>query len=184
MGFYFTTQSNEPIPFYQTKAVVFITGLAADEDHLPHYQRSWDQPPRANTVVGMVESAVGLVPSGGGVKETYWRWYQATDDWEVAAWKTWMNLGYGATASSPQMAAGLHYFREGHDVQVMNRDRIYNLSVQALDTLGAHYKPPAEPQFQLAGGDILERMNSFMDDGIKRGDFFNHDFRRQKIRPL
>jgi 3-hydroxyacyl-CoA dehydrogenase len=118
---------------------------------------------------------VGLVPSGGGVKETYWRWYQQTQNWEEAAWKAWMNLGYGATASSPRLAQRLQYFEPGRDLALMNRDRLYSRSVEVLDELSPGYAVPAVPQFQLAGGDVLQRMAAFMDDGIGRGDFYPHD---------
>ncbi len=128
-----------------------------------------------NSVVGLVESGVGVLPAGGGVKETYRRWHQLTGDWEQAAWKAWMNLGYGAMASSPQMAEKLQYFDPELDVSVMNRDRLYQRSVQALDDLSPGYVVPERPQFQLAGRDILERMAAFMDDGIARGDFYPHD---------
>jgi 3-hydroxyacyl-CoA dehydrogenase len=40
-----------------------------------------------NSVLGLVEAGVGLVPSGGGVKESYLRWYAKTGDWDEAAWK-------------------------------------------------------------------------------------------------
>ncbi|MFK8079642.1 MAG: 3-hydroxyacyl-CoA dehydrogenase NAD-binding domain-containing protein [Granulosicoccus sp.] len=129
----------------------------------------------ANTVSGLVESGVGLLPSGGGVKETYLRWYGQTGDWNEAAWKAWMNLGYGATASSPQTATKLQYFRPDHDEWVMNRDRLYIRSLKALDKLGCNYHAPIAPEFMLASGDILERMGAFMDAGIERGDFHAHD---------
>lgn len=131
----------------------------------------------ANTVVGLVESGVGLLPSGGGVKEAYRRWQFATGDWDEAAWKTWMNLGYGATASSPQTAAPLKYFMPEHDLWVMNRDRLYSRSLEALDVLSDGYRAPSVPQFTLGSGDILQRMAAFMDAGIERGDFYEHDKR-------
>lgn len=129
----------------------------------------------SNSVVGLVESGVGLVPAGGGVKETYWRWYQHTCDWQKAAWKAWMNLGYGAMASSPKTAERLQYYRPDNDIELMNRDRLYTRSVQELQSLGHQYSAPQQPEFMLAGGDILERMAAFMDEGIDRGDFFPHD---------
>ncbi len=128
-----------------------------------------------NSVVGLVEAAVGLVPAGGGVKETYLRWYRALGDWQEAAWKTWMNIGYGATASSPRLATKLRYFREGQDREVMNRDRLYTAALALIETLRANASPPAVPSFELAGGDIIERMERFMDEGMARGDFFPHD---------
>lgn len=129
----------------------------------------------ANTVAGLVESGVGLLPSGGGVKETYLRWYAKTGDWNKAAWNAWMNLGYGAIASSPQGAGKLQFFKPEHDQWVMNRDRLYTQSVLALNSLCAGYKAPERPTFELASGDILQRMGTFMDEGIERGDFFAHD---------
>ena len=129
----------------------------------------------ANTVAGLVESGVGLLPAGGGVKESYLRWYAATGDWNEAAWKAWMNLGYGAMASSPQTAQRLQYFRPDKDQWVMNRDRLYTRSLSALDELSAGYSSAVTPEFTLASGDILERMAAFMDAGIERGDFFAHD---------
>lgn len=128
-----------------------------------------------NTVSGLVESAVGLLPAGGGVKETYLRWYAATGDWNEAAWKAWMNIGYGATAHSPQTAEKLKYFKPEHDEWIMNRDRSYTRSLEVLDGLSASYVAPQEPSFMLASGDILERMNAFMEEGVKRGDFYPHD---------
>lgn len=129
----------------------------------------------SNSVVGLVESGVGLVPSGGGVKETYLRWFQVTGDWQEAAWKAWMNLGYGAMASSPKTAEQLQYFKPNNDVELMNRDRLYSRSLQELDSLVANYHASEKPEFSLAGGDILERMSAFMDDGITRKDFYPHD---------
>ncbi len=129
----------------------------------------------SNSVLGLVESAVGLLPSGGGIKETYLRWYQRKADWQEAAWNTWMNIGYGASGSSPLMAERLSYYRSDHDVSIMNRDRLVSKAIDTLESMQSGYRPPAEPEFMLAGGDILERMALFMDEGIDRGDFYPHD---------
>ncbi len=128
-----------------------------------------------NTVSGLVESAVGLLPAGGGVKETYLRWYGVCGDWNEAAWNAWMNIGYGATAHSPQTAERLKYFKPDHDEWIMNRDRLYTRSLDVLDRLSTSYAPPEPPSFMLASGDILDRMNAFMDAGVERGDFYPHD---------
>jgi len=129
----------------------------------------------SNSVLGLVESAVGLLPSGGGVKETYLRWYAQKGNWEDAAWNTWMNIGYGASGSSPATAQRLAYYRPDVDTSVMNRDRLVTSATQKLNDMLAGYTPPAEPQIMLAGGDILQRMATFMDEGVARGDFFPHD---------
>ncbi len=129
----------------------------------------------SNSVVGLVESGVGLVPAGGGVKETYLRWYEHTGDWQSAAWKAWMNLGYGAMASSPKTAERLQYYKPDNDVELMNRDRLYTRALQELQSLKSGYSVKLRPEFKLAGGDILERMATFMDEGVARGDFYPHD---------
>jgi len=129
----------------------------------------------SNSVMGLVESGVGVLPSGGGVKETYLRWFDKTASWEEAAWKTWMNLGYGATGSSPELSARLSYFDKSKDVAVINRDRLYTAAIEKLNSLTDGYRPPVEPNMVLAGGDSLQRMSEFMDKGIASGDFFAHD---------
>ena len=129
----------------------------------------------SNSVLGLVEAAVGLVPSGGGIKETYRRWHSHTGDWQQAAWNTWKNIGYGATGSSPKLAARLGYYRPEIDIELMNRDYLYRTAVEQLRLQSTDYEPAPMPAFKLAGGDIIERMTAFMDDGIARGEFFPHD---------
>ncbi|MCP4472300.1 MAG: enoyl-CoA hydratase/isomerase family protein, partial [Gammaproteobacteria bacterium] len=56
----------------------------------------------ANSVTGLVEPLVGVVPGGGGCKETLYRWIELLncgDDIGTACWKAFMNLGYGKTAT-------------------------------------------------------------------------------------
>lgn len=129
----------------------------------------------SNSVMGLVESAVGVLPSGGGVKETYLRWKESKGSWEDAAWQTWMNIGYGATGTSPELAARLNYYDNNNDTTVINRDRLYSSAIKRLNGLSAGYMPPAEPVFTLAGGDITDRMSAFMDEGIAKGNFYPHD---------
>ncbi len=130
----------------------------------------------SNIVMGLVESAVGLIPSGGGVKETYLRWYNQLGDWDEAAWKTWMNVGYGATGTSPDLAQKLGYYRPGTDVEVINRDRLYTTAVDTITRLQVGYTPPSAPTFKLVGGGMLQRMRTFMQDGVDKGLFASHDF--------
>ena len=129
----------------------------------------------SNCVLGLVEAAVGVVPSGGGVKESYLRWHDALDNWEDAAWKAWMNLGYAATGSSPELAARMQYFRPGHDETVMNRDRLLPRAITMVQDMAHGYQPPAPPAVQLAAANMTEKMAGFMQDGIDRGDFLPHD---------
>jgi 3-hydroxyacyl-CoA dehydrogenase len=129
----------------------------------------------SNCVLGLVEAAVGVVPSGGGVKESFLRWHQATNDWDDAAWKAWMNLGYAATGSSPELAARMQYFRNGHDEAVMNRDRLLPRAIDLVRALADGYRPPEPPVARLASPALAEKMDAFMQDGVERGDFMPHD---------
>ena len=128
-----------------------------------------------NSVMGLVEAGVGVVPGGGGIKDTYLRWHAAKGSWDEAAWQTWMNIGYGATGSSPQLSARMMYFRDGHDETVMNRDRLLPRAIEMIAEMQDGYKKPPPPVAQLADGGLAEKMEDFMQQGIDRGDFFPHD---------
>ena len=128
-----------------------------------------------NSVMGLVEAGVGVVPGGGGIKDTYLRWHAAKGSWDEAAWQTWMNIGYGATGSSPQLSARMMYFRDGHDETVMNRDRLLPRAIEMIAEIKDGYKTPPPPVVQLADGGLAEKMEDFMQQGIDRGDFFPHD---------
>lgn len=128
-----------------------------------------------NCTLGLVEAGVGVVPSGGGVKESYLRWYDKTGDWDEAAWQTWMQIGYGQTGTSPQLAERYQYYLPQRDDAVMNRDRLLPKAIAALQEMQDSYTPPAEPQVKLGGYSLLEKMSAFMDDGISKGYFFAHD---------
>ena len=128
-----------------------------------------------NSVLGLVEAAVGVVPSGGGIKETYLRWHAKTHSWEDAAWKTWMNIGYAATGSSPELSAKLQYFLPDRDETVMNRDRLLTRAITLIGQMQDSYNAPKKPRFKLADKSLYEKMEKFMQEGIDRGDFMPHD---------
>ena len=128
-----------------------------------------------NSVLGLVEASVGLVPGGGGVKETYWRWFQASGDWALAARKTFDQVGYSKTATSPDEAIPLKYFLPERDTQIMNRDRLIEASLKAIDRLSRTYAPREKPQFLLAGGAAYAEMVEFLETGREKGMFYDHD---------
>ena len=128
-----------------------------------------------NSVMGLVEAGVGVVPGGGGIKDTYFRWFADKKSWNDAAWQTWMNIGYGATGSSPQLSARMMYFLEGRDETVMNRDRLLPRAIDMVTRMREGYRPPQRPVATLADGALAEKMEAFMQDGIDRGDFMPHD---------
>ena len=129
----------------------------------------------ANSVLGLVESGVGVVPGGGGVKTTYQRWLEATKDPEIAAWETWMQIGYGKTGESPEQATKLRYFRPEYDQTVMNRDKLITQATVLLEKMAINYTPPIRPQMVLPGNAILQKMDDFMADGVAKGWFKPHN---------
>ena len=129
----------------------------------------------ANSVLGLVESGVGVVPGGGGVKTTYQRWLSATQDSEVAAWETWMQVGYGKTGQSPEQAAKLRYFIPDHDETVMNRDKLITRATALLADMAPGYTPPTPLKLTLPGKAVSGKMEVFMADGLAKGWFKPHN---------
>ena len=128
-----------------------------------------------NSVMGLVEAAVGVVPGGGGVKETFARWYEATGDSKKAAWNTWMQIGYARTGTSPEQSAKLQYFRPDHDIAVPNRDKLLMLAAAEIDKMADGFAPLQPVEFFLPGNEILGEMSDFMDEGVQKGMFMPHD---------
>ncbi len=129
----------------------------------------------SNSVMGLVETLVGVVPGGGGVKETYLRWFKRTGDWEKAALNTFNQIGYGQTGTSPDLSAKLAYFEPERDSQVMNRDRLVEAAKTALHEMAKTYKPRQKPEFTLAGGAAYDGMSAILQKGRDKGWFFPHD---------
>ena len=129
----------------------------------------------ANSVLGLVESGVGVVPGGGGVKTTYQRWFEATGDADAAAWESWMQIGYGKTGESPEQATKLRYFQPGHDETVMNRDKLITRASAMIRDMAPGYTPPEPPRMTLPGQAIYTKMEAFMADGVAKGWFKPHN---------
>ena len=130
----------------------------------------------SNSVLGLVESGVGLIPGGGGVKETFLRFFNNTNNLEDAAWKTWMQIGYGQTGSSPEKSSELLYFLPGRDDVEINRDYLISSAVEEINRINQKgYKQPHSPTIILPGNKIIGKMESFMDKGITKGIFYPHD---------
>ena len=130
----------------------------------------------ANSVTGLVESLVGVVPGGGGCKETLYRWIELLncgDDITHACWKAFMNLGYGKTATSPLIAKKQAMLRP-HDRFVINRDRILGEAFKAIDdpTGQVAFERPA---LNLPGRPLFEEMVKWLEEARDKGLFMPHD---------
>jgi 3-hydroxyacyl-CoA dehydrogenase len=130
----------------------------------------------ANSIMGLVESLVGVVPGGGGCKETLYRWIEllgSDDDISPACWKAFMNLGYGKTSTSPIIAKKQAMLRP-NDSYLMNRDRILSAAIQAIED-------PAEqvifdrPSLVMPGRPLFEEMHEWLVKSRDKGIFMPHD---------
>ena len=130
----------------------------------------------SNSVTGLVESLVGVVPGGGGCKETLYRWIellQCGDDISKACWKAFMNLGYGKTATSPIIAKGQAMLRS-NDRFVINRDRILGEAIAAIEN-PSEQKEFNRPDLTLPGKPLFDEMCQWLADSRDKGIFMPHD---------
>jgi len=129
----------------------------------------------ANSVAGLVESLVGVVPGGGGVKEMLYRWYDVEGDMTKAAWNAFMNIGYGKTARSPLEAEPLAMFRSGVDTYIMNRDRLLDTAMQAVEELVPGYEPEKRTPLAMPGREVWAEMRDWLQAAHDKGRLTPHD---------
>ena len=129
----------------------------------------------ANSVTGLVETLVGVVPGGGGVKEILHRWVDREGDVTKGAWQAFMNLGYGKTARSPLEAEPLALYREGTDGYVMNRDRLLQTAIDAALALSSDYHVTHRPTLEMPGRAVWQEMQDWLAKTQARGHLTPHD---------
>ncbi len=130
----------------------------------------------ANSVMGLVESLVGVIPSGGGCKEILYRWVEnlgCEDDISDASWKAFMNIGYGRTATSPILAMDLAMLRK-NDSYEMNRDRIFQAGLKALATSKGQM-PFHRPDLPMPGAEVFSKMVAWLKKAHEENKLTPHD---------
>ncbi len=128
----------------------------------------------ANSNMGLVESGVGLIPGGGGCKETLYRWLAAKEcDMDAAAWEAFMALGYGKTASSPVLAREMAMLRP-NDRYVNNRDRLFTEAMTAIKS-GHEQAGFDRPPLKMAGKPMFDKMVKWANDMVQKGKLYPHD---------
>jgi len=128
----------------------------------------------ANSNMGLVESGVGLIPGGGGCKETLYRWIDAKDgDVTAAAWDAFYALGFGKTASSPIHAEDMAMLR-GNDRYVNNRDRLFNEAMAAIKD-GSEQRYFDRKPIAMAGREVFNEMIAWAENMHAKGKLFAHD---------
>ncbi|MGK0374459.1 MAG: 3-hydroxyacyl-CoA dehydrogenase [Arenicella sp.] len=129
----------------------------------------------ANSTMGLVESGVGVIPGGGGCKETLYRWHQKLggDDISEAAWKAFMNLGYGRTCSSPILAEQQAMLRS-NDRFLSNRDRLLPAAMAAIES-GAGQRAFERPDLALPGAEVFHAMVKWLEKAHSDGKLTPHN---------
>ncbi len=131
----------------------------------------------ANTVVGLVESLVGLIPSGGGCKEMLHRWTAGStsaEDRVSGAVKVFEIIATAKTAASPIEAAPLRFVRP-QDRTTMNRDRLLADAKALALGLARDYTPPEPPTFRGLGNAGRDAMSGMLTRFEDRGLTTAHD---------
>jgi 3-hydroxyacyl-CoA dehydrogenase len=129
----------------------------------------------ANSVTGLVETLVGVVPGGGGVKEMLYRWSERHGDTTKGAWSAFMNIGYGRTASSPLEAEPLAMFRTGVDSYIMNRDRLLATARQEALAMADDYAVQRRGVLSMPGRDVWAEMIAWLEKTHAKGHLTSHD---------
>jgi 3-hydroxyacyl-CoA dehydrogenase len=129
----------------------------------------------ANSVTGLVESLVGVVPGGGGVKEMLYRWSERLGDTTKGAWNAFMNIGYGKTARSPLEAEPLAMYRSGIDSYIMNRDRLLTTAGREALAMARGYSVPRRGSIAMPGRDAWFEMREWLQKAHTKGQLTPHD---------
>jgi 3-hydroxyacyl-CoA dehydrogenase len=129
----------------------------------------------ANSVTGLVETLVGVVPGGGGVKEILYRWSEREGDVTKGAWEAFMNIGYGKTARSPLEAEPLAMFRDGIDSFVMNRDRLLDTAMDAALQMSGSYATKKRAPLPMPGRAVWQEMIEWLENAQSKGHLTPHD---------
>jgi 3-hydroxyacyl-CoA dehydrogenase len=129
----------------------------------------------ANSVTGLVESLVGVVPGGGGVKEMLYRWSERLGDTTKGAWSAFMNIGYGKTARSPLEAEPLAMFRDGVDSYIMNRDRLLATACRETHAMADGYTVQRRSPIAMPGREVFAEMIAWLENARAKGQLMPHD---------
>ena len=120
----------------------------------------------SNSVLGLVESLVGLIPAGGGCKEMLRRWSnhpEIKNDPKLLSLKVFNLIGYATTADSP-LKAKSQKFLDDQDIMVMSRDRLIEEADNIIFTKKENYQPLQSASFTLPGPTIMSEMLDILNE--------------------
>jgi len=128
-----------------------------------------------NTVMGLVETIVGLVPGGGGCKEMLHRWTVASGgDAHRGAMQAFAAIGMGKTSASPREAEPMQMFLHT-DRSTISRDHHLPLAKAYALELAESYTTPAQATFEALGTPGYEAMANMLQHLVDKGIATPHD---------
>jgi 3-hydroxyacyl-CoA dehydrogenase len=119
----------------------------------------------SNSVLGLVEPLVGLIPGGGGCKEMLRRWSdspEARNDPHFTSLHVFNILGHAMTMDSPEKSKEYKFLGKD-DFMVMSRDRLIAEADKKIKSIKDTYLPPQKPVFNLPGPSVTAEMHTILD---------------------
>ena len=120
----------------------------------------------SNSVLGLVESLVGLIPAGGGCKEMLRRWSNHSDiknDSKLLSLKVFNLIGYATTADSPIKAKAQKFLGE-KDIIVMSKDRLIEEADKIIFSNRENYQSLDSSSFCLPGSSVMSDMMDILNE--------------------
>ncbi len=130
---------------------------------------------QAEAQMGLVETAVGLVPGWGGCKELLVRGFaKHGNDLLKVLGGAFETIMMAKSSKSAQHARSLGFLRDG-DAIVFNRDRLLAEAKQRAVTLRANFHPTLAPEIRLPGAMAAQMMVSQVEARASAGQATSHD---------
>ena len=132
----------------------------------------------SNSVLGLVESLVGLIPAGGGCKEMLRRWSKdskAKEDPFYASLKVFNILGHALIADSPSKSM-YQKFLGPQDFMIMSRDRLIAEADKKMKSVIPNYIPPQEMVINLPGSKVMPSMIEILEKLFEANKIKEHSF--------
>ena len=120
----------------------------------------------SNSVLGLVESLVGLIPAGGGCKEMLRRWSNHSEiktDPKLLSLKVFNLIGYATTADSPIKAKDQQFLGE-QDIMVMSKDRLIEEADNIIFSKKENYESLENASFILPGPSVMSEMSDILNE--------------------
>jgi 3-hydroxyacyl-CoA dehydrogenase len=132
----------------------------------------------ADVNMGLVETGVGLVPSGGGMKEAVFRTMAPAQgvNWpHFIMQRSFLAITMAKTSGSAWEAFDLGYLRPCDGVTMNRESLIYAAKQVALEMLETGWQTPAPVKVKVMGDDGMGNFRCLLDNTLESGFISEHD---------